>query len=168
MILGLDASTHSTGWSIFQNGTLIDYGCIVDDTPDLYKRIFYMTNEIQKILEKYNEIDQIIMEEVLPEKNGNRSNPTVYKALMYLQASISFLIYNNYHKAISISFVMPSHWRKLCGIKTGTNVPREILKKRDIEFVENKFNIKVNDDEADSIGIAYSQILEQEEEENAW
>lgn len=165
MILGIDASTSATGYSIFDNGKLIDYGCIYCDNIDLYERIFYMTKEIKKILEQYNEIDQIAMEEVLPEKSGNRSNPRVYKALMYLQASISFLIYKEY-PSISITFLIPGHWRKICGIKTSSKIKREELKKEDIQFVLDEFNLKVTDDEADAIGVAFAYI--QEQEDNAW
>lgn len=38
---------------------------------------------------------------------------------------------------------------------------RASLKPKDIKFVEDTFNITVNDDIADAIGVAYSKVLEE-------
>ena len=61
-ILSLDLSTKSSGWAVFENDNLIDYGCITSSSTDLIKRIQIMTNGIKEILEKY-EINKIIAEE---------------------------------------------------------------------------------------------------------
>ena len=52
-ILSLDLSTKSSGWAVFENDNLIDYGCITSSSTDLIKRIQIMTNGIKEILEKY-------------------------------------------------------------------------------------------------------------------
>jgi len=52
----------------------------------------------------------------------------------------------------------PSEWRKVCQIKQGRGIQRATQKKYDIEWVEKNFNIQVNDDIADAIGIGYAYI----------
>ena len=84
--LAIDASTKSTGWSIYEDQELKDYGCITASSGNLFRRIHKMTDEIDKIINKYK-VEQIVVEEVIPE--DVRHNAKVYKALMYLQAFLS-------------------------------------------------------------------------------
>ena len=49
-ILSLDASTHSTGWAIFDGTKLEQYGCIAASGKDLVKRIQKMISEINNLL----------------------------------------------------------------------------------------------------------------------
>lgn len=159
-ILSLDLSTHSSGWAIFQDTQLVDYGCILSSSTDLIKRIYIMTEGIKNILNK-NDIDKIIVEEVRPDLgNGNLNT---HRALMYLQAGLEFLIHDNFKK-IPIEYIYPSSWRADCGIKNGRGVKRSTLKELDIQFVEQNYNIKVNDDIADAICIGHSQIHKKEKD----
>ena len=57
-----------------------------------------------------------------------------------------------------VEYLYPSEWRSVCGLKTGRGIKREELKKQDIEFAANKYNIQVNDDIADAIGIGYAWL----------
>jgi len=52
------------------------------------------------------------------------------------------------------------------GLKRGRGITRETLKQKDIEFVKNKFNKIVNDDEADAICIGYAYTLSSANEIN--
>lgn len=156
-ILSLDLSTKSSGWAYFNNGVLEDYGCITSSSTDLIKRIHVMTDSIDNIL-KEKAVDKIIVEEVRPDIGGyGAGNQKTHKALMYLQAALEFLIHDNYSKEIEIEYIYPSSWRASCGIKNGRGIKRESLKEADIEFVKEKYNILVNDDEADAICIGYAQ-----------
>lgn len=65
-LLSLDISTKSTGWAVFENKDLVDYGCITSASTDLIKRIHIITDGIKEVLNKYT-IDKIIVEEVRPE-----------------------------------------------------------------------------------------------------
>jgi RNase H-fold protein (predicted Holliday junction resolvase) len=80
-ILALDLSTKSSGWAIFDEGQLIDYGCITSASTDLIKRIFIMSNGIEEALNKYN-IDKIVVEEVRPEGGSGVGNQKTHRALM--------------------------------------------------------------------------------------
>lgn len=153
MILALDASTKSTGYAIFENKNLITSGCITSASTDVYKRIHIMRDSLDMILIRYPEIDQIILEEVLPEQK----NQHTFKMLIYLQAAIEFLVWEKYPK-VKISYILPNSWRSKCGIQTGRGVKRETLKAADIAFVKNTYGLTVNDDEADAIGIGHSYV----------
>ena len=51
-ILSIDASTKSTGWAVYEDSQLKDYGCITSSSTDLFKRIHKMVDEIAEILKK--------------------------------------------------------------------------------------------------------------------
>ena len=156
-ILSLDASTKSTGVAIFDNNKLIAQECITSTSMDLFKRIHVMIDRIRQLLFIY-QIDKIILEEVRPE-NG-LANIKTHKALMYLQGAIAMLVHDNYPHT-EIVYLYPNEWRKLCGIKTGSGIKRESLKAKDINFVKDKFNLDVNDDIADAIGLGYAYLKQQ-------
>ena len=150
--LALDLSTKSSGQAIFDDQKLIKYNCITSASTNLYTRIDKMVEGISAILIT-EKIDKVIIEEVLPE--DVRNNQTVFKALMYLQGFICHTL--NKFK-LTPTFVVASHQRKMCGIKTGAGVRRESLKAKDIAFVKSQFGITVNDDIADAICIGFSAV----------
>ena len=150
--LAIDASTKSTGWSIFEGQELKDYGCITSSSGNLFRRIHKMTDEINSIILKYK-VDQVAVEDVIPE--DVRHNSKVYKALMYLQG---FLVDKCNDYKITPVFYVASAWRKKCGIHTGRGIYRESLKPKDIQFVKSQFGINVNDDEADAICIGFAHV----------
>ena len=53
--LALDLSTKSTGWAVFQDGTIIDYGFITATSTDLVVRIQKIVIGLKPIIEKYRE-----------------------------------------------------------------------------------------------------------------
>lgn len=125
-ILSLDASTKSTGFAVFKNGQLVDYGCITASSTDLFKRIHKMVEEIHNLIIKHS-IEKMILEEVRPDEVGARSNLATHKALMFLQGAIAMMIHDNFQK-ITIDYLYPSEWRKCCQIKTGRGIVRETVK----------------------------------------
>ena len=156
-ILSLDNSTKSTGYAIGANGKLESYGCITASSKDVVKRIIKMRDQLSKII-KDNKIDKIVMQEVRPQYNSHTN-----KVLMWLQAVIVVAAYQINAK-IQFEFIQAVQWRATLKIKQGRGVTREKLKPQDIQYVEDKYNIKVNDDEADAICIfdAYWQKFDNE------
>lgn len=155
-ILSLDLSTKSSGWAVFEETKLKDYGCITSASTDLIKRIHIMTDGLKEVLNKYK-IDKIIVEEVRPD--AGTSNLQTHRALMWLQAALAFLVHDEF-KTIEIEYIYPSSWRAKCGIKNGRGIKRETLKQADIRFIKENYGIDVNDDIADAIAIGHSQINE--------
>ncbi len=74
---------------------------------------------------------------------------------MYLQGFVCHTL--NKFK-LTPTFVVASHQRKACGIKTGAGIRRESLKSKDIAFVKSQFGLTVNDDIADAICIGFSAV----------
>ena len=163
-ILSLDLSTKSSGWAVFEDGELMDHGCITSASTDLIKRIHIMTDAIDKLLEQYT-INTIIVEEVRPEGGYGVGNLQTHRALMWLQAAIAFLVHDKYSKT-TIDYIYPSSWRAAIGIKTGRGIKRTSLKEADIAFVEETFGITVNDDEADAICIGFAHNKKSDNEIN--
>lgn len=149
-ILALDMSTKNTGYAVFEDKELIDYGCISAGSANLFHRIDRMVEGIEELLKKYK-FDHIYIEDVYPEDTHN--NIQVYKALVYLQGFVLHLL-DKYN--LSHTFYTASEWRAKCGIKTGRGIRRETLKVKDIQFVQGQFGIKVGDDAADAIGIGFA------------
>ena len=163
MLLSLDLSTKSSGIAIFDNDKkLIDYTCITASSTDLVKRIYKIINDLKLFCQKYDNIDTVVIEEVRPEGNQyGVGNQKTHKALMYLQAALVFFMHDNYPK-VKIEYLYPSEWRSRCGLHTGRGIKREELKKADIAFVKKVYNIEVNDDIADAIGIGYAYLSPEE------
>lgn len=153
-ILAIDASTKSTGLAIYKHNKLQKYDCITATSNNLFNRIQVMLKGIKEILIENPDIDYLVLEEVRQE---GFINIKTYKALMYLQGCIGMMI-NKEFKHIQIDFLYPSSWRKTCGIKQGRGVQRTTQKQNDIKWVKQNFNIKVNDDIADAIGLGYAYI----------
>lgn len=163
-ILSLDASTRSTGYAIFNDKKLENYGVISASSTDVIKRINKIVSELEQILTK-EKVDVVILEEVRPDLG---KIVKTYKALMYLQAAIAFLIHEKFSK-IKIEYMYPSSWRKICGIKQGAGIKREALKAKDIEFVNKLYSLNItSDDIADAIGIGHGYLNKEKEEKSAF
>ena len=156
-ILSLDLSTKSTGWCIGQNESIIAHGCITASSKDVMKRIIKMRDELSKII-KDNKIQKIIMQQVRPDFNSHTG-----KILMWLQGIVAMAAYE-INPTIEWDFIGASTWRAALKIKQGRGVKRNDLKPQDIQYVKNKYNITVNDDEADAICIfdAYNEKFNNE------
>lgn len=163
-ILAIDASTKSTGVAIFEDKELITYDCLTASSKDLVVRISSIIKQLNIFINNNLSIDKIIMEEALP---VSETNTKTHKALMYLQAAISFLVHENY-PSISIEYIYPSSWRSKCNIQTGRGVTRSTLKDADMRFVLDNYNIEANDDICDAIGIGHSYWITNESMELNW
>lgn len=161
-ILSIDASTKSSGWAIFEDTKLVDYGVITASSTDLIKRLHKITDEFDELLNKYS-VDTVVLEEVRPE-NGLQNIKT-HRALMWLQGQLAVMFHDK-HGNPPIEYLYPSEWRKTCGIKTGAGVRRESLKPKDIAFAKSQFGLDVNDDIADALGIGYAYVTKQDQEIN--
>ena len=152
-LLALDLSTKSSGQAIYENKELKEYGCITATSTNLYKRIDKMVQEIKNIIAA-NEINKVAIEDVVPD--DVRNNGTVFRALMHLQGCVCKMLNLDFN--LTPEYLVASHWRKMCGIKTGAGVMRESLKPKDIAFVKNQFGLDVNDDIADAICIGFAVV----------
>lgn len=159
---GIDASTTSTGWSIFKNDKLIAYGVIKPKGEDWRDRLIHEVPELSRIINTYKP-SKIYMEDV-PLKKAN------LKTLVILGA-VQGVIYGVAAQAgIPIVFLLPSVWRSALGLYDGTKdgTKRDALKKKSIETANRLFGLQLQwispsskkneDDVAEAILIAYSQV----------
>lgn len=152
-ILGLDTSTTSTGYAVFDNDKLISYGTI--KTPkklDLLDKIIYIEEQVKQIM-KAKKVEFIVIEELAVMRSA--STTRALAGLLY------HLLVEFRKREMLVIKVRPGEWRSVSGIK---GKGRKELKENAIKYVENNYNITVNDDEADAILIArYGTTLEVEE-----
>lgn len=162
VILGLDLSTSSSGWAVFNYRGLEAYGVIKPDGDDWRDRLVHQTPKIREIIERYHPT-RIVVEDV-PLKTAN---PKTLVILGAVQGSILGLA-SSY--GVPIKFVLPSEWRSPLGLYDGTRegTKRKELKKKSIDKANEIFGLhlvwvspsskKNEDDISDALLLAYSQI----------
>lgn len=163
IVMGIDGSTTSSGWAIFESD-----GCIRiasgrirpkgDNWRDKIEEEWVMFSEL---LEKYRP-EKIYMEDV-PMKDGKLT-------IMKLGAVQGMAICLAAQYGIDIQFLLPNEWRSCLGLYDGTRqgTHREILKRKAVETANKLFKLNLlwvkekskqnEDDEAEALLIAYSQI----------
>lgn len=156
IVLALDLSTKQSGYALGMDGKLEKHGFFSASDKNPIKRIIKMRDQIIKLLKIYN-IKKIIMEQVRPEYNSH-----TMKILMWLQAATVIAAYE-IDPQIQCEFIGASSWRAQLKIKQGRGIKRNQLKPQDIQYVKNKYNIQVNDDEADAICIFDAYWLKQQD-----
>ena len=153
-ILALDISTTSTGFAIFQENKLVNYGAIAP-TGNVITRIEKIADYVATLMEQYKP-DIIYAEE--PEPAFVKNNIDVYRKLTFAHGAIAIVL-NHYQKEMKLCSA--SHWRKVVGIKTGRGITRAQLKPIDVAKANEQFGLATkNDDIADAVLIGWSYILE--------
>lgn len=149
VICGIDSSTASTGWGIIDTKfnddlRLIDYGAIKPNKKlETIDRIIYIEKELKRIINDYKP-EFVVIEEM----NVTRNMKSV-RTLAGLITEIEVMLRKK--EALYVKMT-PSEWRKKIGIKCKND--RGTLKKASVDYVLEKYNEKVSDDEADAICIA--------------
>lgn len=153
-IIAIDGSTKSTGIAIYKHNKLQQTDCITASSSDLFARIRVMVDNIREILSKNQDIECLVLEQVRPDTFVNSKT---YKALMYLQGCIAMMVHQDF-RWMEVQFMYPTQWRKVCGIKQGPKIKRDLQKQNDIDWVKQNFGLTVNDDIADAVGIGFAYI----------
>lgn len=161
--MGIDGSTSSTGWAIFKNKELIDYGIIKPKGGDWRSRLFNEGVYIDEIIKKYSP-EKIYMEDVPLDSKGG------LKTLVVLGGVQGFFYGIASTNRVPIEFISPNTWRSNIGLYDGTNngKKREFLKQKAIEKVNEIFGLslcwhginskKTEDDVAEAILICASML----------
>lgn len=163
IVMGIDGSTSSSGWAIFESEECkrIASGRIQPKGENWRDKIEQEWSAFVQILEQYHP-SKIYMEDV-PMKDGK---PTILK----LGAVQGMAICLAAQYGIEIQFLLPSEWRSGLGLYDGTRqgTHRDVLKRKAVETANKLFNLELKwvkekskkneDDEAEALLIAYSQI----------
>ena len=158
--LALDQASRTTGWAIYDNKTLIASGHFsIPANKIIQDRLKSFVIYLNDLIEKYHP------EKIYYEGIQYQSNIETYKKLAYIQAMIIY-----FSGSIPITELGPSHWRSVIKDKHGIKFGRSRVeqKQKAQEFVEQFFNKKVTEDEADAICLGYAGILEDEKTKSAF
>lgn len=157
ILIGLDTSTSSTGFSIFENGELLSYFSIENENKKATSEEKF--NEMtRRVFEKLNECSPAI---VVCELTSMTRNAMTQRTLTLLLGAVKgWCISNNIH----CHFFRASEWRKLVKEKD-EKLPRKRveLKQWSIDKIRLLFDIEVkNDDISDAIliGQAYINMID--------
>lgn len=146
IILALDQSSHTTGWSIFKDNKLIDFGHFTYDYSDTGLRLAGIRNTIKILIDKYQP-NHVIFEDI-----QEQNNIQTFKVLAEVYGVISELLSE---LQISHSSVLASQWKSTLGIKGRA---REEQKRNAQKYVIDTYNLTPTQDEADSICIGTHYI----------
>lgn len=188
-ILGLDMSTQKTGYAIFEDNQLYDYGCfemLSTTEKDWRKRITYMAHELGELMQQYDhKIEKVYIEDVPPIINNSQTVKTL-GALQGIVLGVMGVF------GVDVEFIPVETWKNKLNInlshcKEYNQAKRELKgdkkdieklkgkvkayeKKMSIDLVNHKFGIdlawksagsKQNDDDiADAINIVASMIYD--------
>lgn len=151
VILSLDVSTTSTGYAIYVDGKLEQYGAIKSKSKNWIERVNYMANTLQAIHATYG-ITHIIIEDTYVSKNVN----TVKKLCM-----AQGIIIRAVHTAKVIQ-VYPVSWKSYFNLVEGKN-KRKVQKATSITKANSLFNLELKDDDvADALLLGYYVINKNE------
>lgn len=143
-VLSMDQSTRMSGYAVFDNGQYICSGVIDLNKSELntYERSFEMARLLWKVLKEYKP-DHLIIEDT-----QQQNNVKTVITLARLQGMI--IGYAEAHK-IKVHILLPSQWRAALDYTQGPKVKRAVLKQQSIDFVKEKYNLDLIEDECEAI-----------------
>lgn len=146
-ILGLDLSTTSTGWAIFNNG---EYECsgVIQPAGEWHERCELIVDELNRL-----NFDVVVIEAVY-EKRFTNAKVTIMLAV--LQGMIRYMAHS---KWVPVFDYYPTAWRKIIGIQM-KGLKRQQAKQMAIDMVQDLYGVECNDDQAEAILIAKSYVDE--------
>lgn len=145
-VMSFDQSTRVSGWSLFENGEYVCSGTIDMNKSklDTDKRSFEMARRLWKILKEHKP-DHLILENV-----QQQSGVSTVIILARLQGMI--IGYAEAHK-IKTHILLPTQWRASLNYRQGPKVKRIELKQQSIDYVKEKYGLKLSEDECESLCI---------------
>lgn len=151
-ILGLDAATGVTGYSIYDDKILVGYGTYkTSSSLPAVERINQVKNWLKAALKEW-EPDFIGIENIQLQKYGNRDTDVQVKTFQTLANLQGVLLDVIFEACIDCDLVRPSEWRSYCGISDGDQ-HRDARKKAAQAKVKIWYDIVCTEDEADAICI---------------
>lgn len=141
-VLSLDLSSKSSGYAIFVQGKLVEYGTVVSGSKNFLDRGNIMADGIKSLVRKYGKFDKVVIEELKV-----LSNQKVLVVLGIVQGMVLRELCGS-----SVVFVPPTVWRKSFGL----NGKREQAKEKAIRWCKMHSISVENDDEAEAICLGAS------------
>lgn len=144
-ILALDQASRISGWSVFVDGALKDWGHLTTNQEEIGERLVDIRNFIIKKVQEWD-IDTIAFEDIqLQSSVGN--NVKTFKVLANVYGVVLETAVELNKKIIIVPSVT---WKSYLQIKGRT---RPDQKKNAQQYVIQQYNIKATQDECDAICI---------------
>ena len=137
--LALDQSSRITGYAIFKDDILIKVGKFTIDDANFSTRLLKFKQKISKIIQEYN-IDKVAFEEIQLQQNVD-----TFKKLAMVYG---IMLYTVEEHQLPYEIISSNTWKSKCNIKKSTREPE---KKQAQKFVQDRYGIKVTQDEADAV-----------------
>lgn len=141
--LCIDQSTKITGYSVWENKELINYGIVESDSKEKkpIERMYQMYFKIKDLIENINP-NFVTIEGV-----QFQNNYKTYSQLSQMQGIILSLLFE---RNIGFIIIEPTAWKAFCSIKGRKRIEQ---KSNTIQMVKDKFGLELSEDICDSIGI---------------
>ena len=145
-VLALDQATYKSGWSIFDDKELVNYGVFDSQGANEAARINAVKCWLINMINNWNP-DFVGIEDIFLDKDEYKIGLQTYKILAHLQGVICDVLFE---RDIKYDIIVSSTWRKHCQI-SGTSKQD---KKRSAQLrAKALFDISVSDDVAEAICI---------------
>ena len=163
----IDASTNSLAFAYFKNGKLEKYGKIKYFGNDIYEKIYDTAHKTEGFFKQFDDLSHILIEQpIYLNSPKTAANLSMSHGALVGSAALAGIKH--------MASVSPMEWQNWVGNKRLTTAEkqeimesnpgksaswykskeREFRKSRTIKYVNEKFNIKNNDDDvADAIAI---------------
>ena len=150
-LLALDQASVITGYAIFEEDKLVDYGKITFADEEIGPRLVVLRNTIKDMIDK-NNITTVAFEDIQMQASvGN--NVKTFKVLANVYGIILELCEE---LQIKYKIISSNTWKSTLKIK-GKN--RSEQKKNAQNYVQERYNVKCTQDEADAICIGTHMII---------
>ena len=149
-LLALDQASRTSGYAIFEDDKLIDFGIFTYDDTDIGVRLHKIRNKVDSLICD-NNIDKVVFEDI--QLQGNvANNVQTFKTLAEVFGIIYELV-----TALGIDHeaVLSSSWKSTLNIKGRT---RPEQKKNAQIWVMNTYGVKRSQDASDAICIGAHAI----------
>ena len=143
-LLAVDQASSTSGFAVFVDGELTDYGKFTFSESDIAERLVNIREKVISLIDLF-QIDEVAFEDIQMQNNVN--NVQTFKVLAEVFGVILELLQE---KKIKYTIVPSSTWKSTLNIKGKTRTEQ---KKNAQNFVLEKYNIKAIQDTCDAICI---------------
>lgn len=149
-VLALDQASRISGWAVFDNGELYNYGKFSATQVDVGDRLHYIRKEVIGLIDKFD-IDEVVFEDI--QLQGNvANNVQTFKALAEVFGVLHELFVE---MKMPRTAVLSTVWKSTLGIK---GRDRTAQKKAAQAWVKKTYGVKPTQDECDAICIGAHYI----------
>ena len=158
-LLALDQASRTSGFAVFVDDKLYDYGTFTFTDESIGERLFKIREHVAKLIADYD-IDYVAFEDIQLQNNTN--NVKTFKVL----AEVFGVIYELVSELrIPNEVVFSGSWKSTCGIKGRT---RPEQKKNAQAYVTATYGVKATQDESDAICLGTHVLINKKNADYDW